>query len=453
MGFLDTRFPNFIPDVICRLKDTLEYSDAVHDFNQQISYFKALAKSHVPTKRKISTAGLDFLGYYQAYIGTREFWSTWSVAGAITAASLLSVPHEKIAQTTNHLESHNNQVKGKLFSHHRHSGRLPRVDHWVYQLINDVIPQFMDRLVDAGRRLDYRENMRQAPNTRDQLSMEQLPAGNSVDLIGPLLTRFIEETEEDVDVQCDLDETGPDPFSGTDGNPHSLLPLEPVALSPDGKKIVVTSALALDEFDLANLFLDDPEHALDSEGIIPYLPENTPLPPPPSCQPHPEFHYNSDTPEEPFFPHDPSFFSPSLSPTNQSFNRSDELTLDSDNPPESPSDISPTNASSHTSASSEDSPRVNSIVTTFQQLLINEDERERLIYRLLDNGVHLSQLQQHLTPYIWDRLQARAEHSSPQPSRSQISLSSPIKLSSHSPDLIPFDKQKKEKRHKSRGCR
>jgi len=437
--------------VIGRLKDTVEYPDAVNEFNQQISHFQALAKSRVPIKRKISTAGLDFLRYYRAYIGTHEFWSTWSVAGAITAAALLAVPREKIAQTTNHLESHNNQVKGKMFSHHRHSGRLPRIDHWVYQLIDDVIPRFMERLVDAGRRLDYRENMRQAPTTRDwHLTERPSTDGPGVDLVGSLLARFVEETEDDA--ECDLDELGPDPLSGTGNDSLSLSPLEPVVLSPDGETIIVTSSpSALDELDLINLFLDDSGHALDSEDITPHLPENTPLPPPPSGQPPAEFHYDSDTPEEPFFHSDLSIISPPPSLVGQSFDQSDELVPDSD-PPESSPDISPISGS-HTSASSEDAHRVNSIVTTFQQLLINEDERERLIYRLLDDGVLPSQLQQHLTPYIRNRLRSRAESSSPQSPGSRISLSSPIRLSSHSPDLLPFDKQRKEKRHESRGCR
>ena len=441
-------FPTLFLIQFNRLKDTLEYSDAIDDFNRQLSHFKALAKSRVLIKRKISTAGLDFLGYYRAYIGTCEFWSTWSVAGAVTAASLLAVPREKIARTTNHLESHNNQVKGNLFSHHRHSGRLPRIDYWVYQLINDVIPRFMERLVDTGRRLDYRENMRHAP-LQDQHSTERLPsAHNTTDLTGPLLARFVEETENDT--ECDLEDLGTDP-PGADDKSSSSSSLEPVALSPDGKSIIVTfSALVFDEFDLANLFLDDPQDALDSEDIVPYLPVNTPLPPPPSRQPPAEFHYDSDTPEEPFLPPDMSFISPPSPPSDQSLNRSG-VAPDSE-PPESSSDISLIN-SSQASTSTDASHRVNSIVTAFQQLLINEDERERLICQLLDKGVPLSELRQHLTPYIQQRLMAQAEHSSPQLSRSRISVSSPIRLSSHAPDLLPFDKQQKEKRHESRGCR
>jgi len=260
---------------------------------------------------------------------------------------------------------------------------------------DNVIPRFMERLVDAGRHLDYRENMRQAPTARDRHLKEPPTDSHSVDLVGPLLARFVEETEKDM--ECDLDELGPDPLSGTGDDLLSLSPLVPVALSPDGKRIIVTSpALALDEFDLENLFIDDPEHALDSEDIIPHLPENTPLPPPPSCQPPAEVHYDSDTPEEPFFHPDLSIVSPPSSPVDQIFDQSEELVPDSDPPESSPG--TPPISSSHTSSSSEAAHRVNSIVTTFQQLLINEDEREHLIYRLLDDGVLPSQLQQHLTP-------------------------------------------------------
>jgi len=308
----------------------------------------------------------------------------------------------------------------------------------------------MERLVDTGRQLEYRENMRQAPAAQDRHPKEQPASCHGIDLAGPLLVRLLEETEEDV--ECDIEDMGSDPLLAANNGLLSSPSLEPVVLSPDGKSIIVTpSVSALDELDLTNLFLDDPQHALDSEDIIPYLPENTPLPPPPSRQPPSVFQYDSDTPEEPFFHSDMSIASSSSPRADQNFDLSDEVIPDSE-PPESLSDASPTSGS-HASINTEDSRRVNFIVTTFQQLLINEDERERLICRLLDEGVLLSQLQQHMTPYIRDRLQAQAECSQPPGPVAKISISSPFRLSSHEPDLLPFDKQRKEKRHESRGCR
>ena len=349
----------------------------------------------------------------------------------------------------NHLESHNNQVKGRLFSHHRHSGRLPRVDYWVYQLINDVIPRFIERLVDAGRRLEYRDNMRHAPTTScNRQPTEPRSSDNGVDPAGPLFARFLEEIEEDV--ESDFEDPGSDHLSGADTKPALASPLGPTVLSPDGKSIIVNSSMpTLDELDLANLFLDDPQHALDSENITPYLPENTPLPLPPSHQPPAEFYYDSDTPDElAFHPETMSSASVPSSATDQS----NEIIPDSELLEESSSDTSLT-GSFHPSATTKNSQRVNLIVTAFQQLLINEDQRERLICQLLDEGVLLSQLDQHMTPYIRNRLRAQAESSSPQQSGSKISLSSPIRLSLYTPDLLPFDKQRKEKRHESRGCR
>lgn len=88
-----------------RLQDRLEYSSAINDYDQQIINFKTLAISPADIERQNSAAGLDFLRYCHAYMRTRELWSSWSVVGVITAASLLSVPREKIARTMSLLES------------------------------------------------------------------------------------------------------------------------------------------------------------------------------------------------------------------------------------------------------------------------------------------------------------------------------------------------------------
>ena len=275
-------------DVPARLNDTLEYSDAIDDFNQQISHFKPLARSRFSTSRNVSAASLDFLRDHGVYLRTREVWSTWSAAGVLVAADLLSVPRGKIARTVDCLESRDNPPNGVLAARNGRLTRLPRIDYWIVWLITDLVPRSVERLAEAERVHARHGDVGQGTNARDQDRDDC-----DTDLATSLLTHFLERTDRGVD--SDVEET--DGLSRTCTRSGSLGLFR---VSADGESAIEDlSVLEPDELDLRNLFLDDPQRALDSEDIVPYLPRCTPLPLPPSSQPPPDFVYDSDTPDEP----------------------------------------------------------------------------------------------------------------------------------------------------------
>ncbi|KAG0692955.1 hypothetical protein DFH29DRAFT_985619 [Suillus ampliporus] len=89
------------------LKDITDYDLAVARYNEELAYFKQISKARVPLVKAKGKAGLAFLAYFQDYLKTRSFWTLWSPGGVLLAAERMGVPLEKVAKTTNHLESFN----------------------------------------------------------------------------------------------------------------------------------------------------------------------------------------------------------------------------------------------------------------------------------------------------------------------------------------------------------
>ncbi|KAJ7483905.1 hypothetical protein B0H11DRAFT_1722928, partial [Mycena galericulata] len=146
------------------LKEITDYEEAIAAYNSELAYFKALSKKRDNISKLKSKGGIAFLTYLQSYLRVRAFWESWSLAGAVEAAKRMGVPVSKVARTTNHLESFNGRLKGKYFKHHQHSGRLPRVDHWVLIYITEALPAFFAEWTERRERAKYYSSMRHAPS-------------------------------------------------------------------------------------------------------------------------------------------------------------------------------------------------------------------------------------------------------------------------------------------------
>lgn len=101
-----------------------------------------------------------------SYLSTREFWTQWSRAGVLELAAMLGVPVEKVPRTTNHLESHNNHLKGDYFADHSHGGKLPRLDVWVIVLITQVLADFFFRRANSHALAGHWDFLRTIPQAR-----------------------------------------------------------------------------------------------------------------------------------------------------------------------------------------------------------------------------------------------------------------------------------------------
>ncbi|KAG1724782.1 hypothetical protein EDB19DRAFT_1897860 [Suillus lakei] len=95
-------------------------------YNEELTYFKQISKARVPLVKAKGKAGLAFLAYFQDYLKTQSFRTLWSPGGVLLAAERMGVP----------LEKH------KYFALYYHSGRLPRINVWVYTLVVRVLPAF-----------------------------------------------------------------------------------------------------------------------------------------------------------------------------------------------------------------------------------------------------------------------------------------------------------------------
>jgi hypothetical protein len=145
------------------LKDITDYEEAIKAYNIELQYFKALGTGRTDIlSKKASKGGLAFLAYLKTYLNIRGFWLPWSRAGTLEAARRLDIPFEKIARTTNHLESFNGRIKGKWFAPYIHSGRLPRIDHWILTMITKVMPSFFQEHTEHRQQHDYYLAMRYA---------------------------------------------------------------------------------------------------------------------------------------------------------------------------------------------------------------------------------------------------------------------------------------------------
>ncbi|KAJ7289591.1 hypothetical protein C8J57DRAFT_1445548 [Mycena rebaudengoi] len=139
---------------------------AVAAYNEELEYFRSLTRRRDNLSKQQGKGGLAFLAYLASYLKLRSFWLSWSLAGAIEAARKMGVAVSEVARTTNALESWNGRLKGKYISHHMHSGRLPRVDHWIFLLITEILPTFFAEWAEKRQRahvalsvLDQRETV------------------------------------------------------------------------------------------------------------------------------------------------------------------------------------------------------------------------------------------------------------------------------------------------------
>ncbi|KAM6494944.1 hypothetical protein JOM56_009567, partial [Amanita muscaria] len=129
--------------LMCQLKDTSDYSDAIAAYNLEMEYFRLLSgNGSTALDRSKSQGGLAFLAYFKSYLALQGFWMSWSRAGVIEAAKILQTTVDKVPRTTNHLESFNGRIKHKYFASYQHSGRLPRLDMWVLLIGTRVTTDF-----------------------------------------------------------------------------------------------------------------------------------------------------------------------------------------------------------------------------------------------------------------------------------------------------------------------
>jgi hypothetical protein len=158
------------------LKDITTHEEALAAYNTELGYFTGLSKSKDTIQKKQGQGGLSFLTYLQSYLKVRDFWRSWSVAGAMEAAKRMDVPLSRIARTTNHLESFNGRLKGKYFAPYLRSGRLPRIDLWIHILITEALPTFFAEWAERRDLKDYLSFMRHAPDPqRPLITHEEQP--------------------------------------------------------------------------------------------------------------------------------------------------------------------------------------------------------------------------------------------------------------------------------------
>jgi hypothetical protein len=144
-----------------QLKEHVVYDEAVADYRAEVRYFQGLGQKPSTLAKKMSKEGLNFLAYFSRYIVLKSFWLSWSKAGVLQAADQLGLPVNKVARTTNHVESFNGRIKGKFFSaYNSQSGRLPRIDVWVLTLVTKALPAFFQSLKDKSTLNDYYISLR-----------------------------------------------------------------------------------------------------------------------------------------------------------------------------------------------------------------------------------------------------------------------------------------------------
>ncbi|KAF7307997.1 hypothetical protein MKEN_01161400 [Mycena kentingensis (nom. inval.)] len=171
------------------LKNTSVYADAIAAYNTEIRYFEGIGRRRTSSAKQISKGALAFLTYFQSYVKEKELWVSWSPAGAILAAEKLGIPVERVARTTNALESWNGRAKGQYITHHQHSGRLLRPDHWVYVMVLFAIPAMLADWLQKRQRESFYSSMQTsapapiAPKLRSRQA--NIPSEPSPELLRP----------------------------------------------------------------------------------------------------------------------------------------------------------------------------------------------------------------------------------------------------------------------------
>ena len=382
-----------------QLKEIDLYEDALTTFNEEVGYFKRLGRELKPLGKKASKGGLTFLAYFQDYLKIESFWRSWSHAGVVEASRILGIPETHIARTTNHVESFNCRIKGKYFSAYRRSGRLPRIDMWVLTMVTKVLPSFFQAQQDKITLDDYYERMRHRGPAKKTIKPEDpVDDLSDKDILDHLLD----------DSNCGDDSTNSDNSDNADD-----------LSDPDL------------EFSFGELITSSPRFVPDSEGATS---------PPDSML--------TTLDETECFLHD----------------LEDTCSI----VPDSCDDISPGNAvllrhNSFDHAATRMKSIENEEATGMQRLLVAEDALALEIHQMLHITSNPDLLESHISPAIRTRL---FHSSSPIlkplaiPCKSaKISIAPAISLSPKLPDdiaprnLIPFERQRQQRRHEAHGFR
>ncbi|KAI0687305.1 hypothetical protein C8Q76DRAFT_698787 [Earliella scabrosa] len=179
------------PDCACQILHAVDitmFPEAVAAYTKEYSAYKKLARDQAPVRKLQAEGAIKFLTYLSTFLATKKYWLQWSCGGSvIKAAELLDIPEDQIPCTTNHLESHNNQVKNNYFSHHEHGGHLPHVDVWILTLVlqlNSNVPIFelhqrLAWLISGN--FDFLEQMFHEPNSESVQDSSSLPKSPSLD--------------------------------------------------------------------------------------------------------------------------------------------------------------------------------------------------------------------------------------------------------------------------------
>jgi len=156
-------------------------------------------------------------------------------AGAIEASRRLGIPVSRVARTTNRLEFFNGRINGKYLKPFQHSGRLPRIDTWVFIVITTVIPDFFKERRDRIQLKDLYAvlrvlNLPAAANSSISGSIPQdisWSAQSSSEAPENPVNALILEWLNDLESSLDGDDSGSS-FSGDDSisgdNEHGLSP-------------------------------------------------------------------------------------------------------------------------------------------------------------------------------------------------------------------------------------
>ncbi|PBK66581.1 hypothetical protein ARMSODRAFT_1005992 [Armillaria solidipes] len=189
------------------LREVDEYDKAKKLYADQRRHFSQLSKNRNNISKLQGTTAIAFLDYFNSYISLESYWRSWSSAGAKQAALLLDVPLDRIAHTTNPLESFNGCIKGKYFAPYMHGGRLPRIDMWILLIITHVMPDFFMEIADKQANCNYITSLRTLTTDLSPLA-QSAGIDYETNLMVDWLAqeqRLDDSEDTDVDVVLDVD--------------------------------------------------------------------------------------------------------------------------------------------------------------------------------------------------------------------------------------------------------
>ncbi|KAF8152258.1 hypothetical protein B0H34DRAFT_677651 [Crassisporium funariophilum] len=170
---------------------------ALELYSEEQDYWKKEGKKWSKATKCQSKAALDFPAYLRSYVKQRDYWMSWSPAGAIEAANQLGVPVSQIAQTTNALESFNRRIKGAYYKPYQHSGWLPQINVWILLLVTKVMPDWFKELKSKAKMKNYLTSLQLIkPQTKLNIPTFSSPARPDV-LIDTSLSHQLDSTYHD----------------------------------------------------------------------------------------------------------------------------------------------------------------------------------------------------------------------------------------------------------------